>query len=64
MTDVHFLKQVNEFCFVLFFKPGVLLGIKLLFSCSLAFLKEIVHQIGRKILSLNVPFRGKRNKVI
>lgn len=51
MTDVHFVNQVNELCFVLsFFKPGVLLGINLLFSYSLAFLGEKkVQQIGRNI---------------
>lgn len=49
--------------FSLFFKPGILLDVKLLYSSSLAFLKA-VHQMGRDALSLKVPFRGKRNKVI
>ena len=49
--------------FSLFFKPGILLDIKLLYSSSLAFLNA-VHQMGRDALILKVPFRGKRNKLI
>ena len=60
-----FADQVKEFCFVLslFLKPGILLDRKLLYSSSQAFLKT-VRQMGRDALSLKVPFRGKRNKVI
>lgn len=60
-----FADQVKAFWFVLslFFKPGILLDVKLLYSSSLAFLKA-VHQMGRDALILKVPFRGKRNKLI